>query len=171
MKLRCRIILTLLLVAANIACGNTIGVFLKSSPASGGYTSPLSGIHEVEQNSFLSIRAIPKRGFRFLHWLGVVENPTSISTMVLADSPKVIIAVFERTEFASVGGGGGGQVSVITHINREFWPMSWRGSYHRHRGHRTYKGSHITPDPIPECATVILLAAGGICFRKKRRKV
>jgi hypothetical protein len=60
---------------------------------------------------------MPKPGYIFLYWLGSVDDMITNRTTVLIDGPKIVIAVFERAEFAllteletlrtGIGRGGG----------------------------------------------------------------
>ena len=73
-------------------------ILIQPSPPNGGTVSPGIGIQNVENGSQMTLRAFPKPGYHFVYWLGDVENSTSITTRAQADSPKIIIAIFERVQ-------------------------------------------------------------------------
>jgi List-Bact-rpt repeat protein len=110
-------------------------LIVQQSPVDTGIVTPGVGVHRSELNERVSIQAIAKPGYRFVYWLGGVENPTDNRTFVDVDAPKIVIAVFEREEFeflsesdfvaggASIGGavataqdtiGGTGAISPST---------------------------------------------------------
>ena len=98
-------------------------LLIQQSPPNGGVVTPGAGVYDAELDERVTIKAIPKPGYRFMIWLGDVDNPTSNVTTVFADGPKMVIAVFERSEFEPEGkkeyedegfefggsGGGGGR--------------------------------------------------------------
>lgn len=83
-------------------------LLLQSSPVSGGSVIPQSDSENMTPNESLTITAVPNEGYRFMYWLGDVADPTTMSTTVLADSPKMVIAVFDRSEFEFIGSDAGG---------------------------------------------------------------
>jgi hypothetical protein len=74
-------------------------LMLQVTPRQSGTVSPAEGVHRFELHSAVTLTATPKPGYQFLYWLGDVSDPTSSNTIVLLDAPKIIIAVFEQTEF------------------------------------------------------------------------
>lgn len=74
-------------------------LLIQQSPPNGGVVTPGVGIYDAELDERVTLKAIPKPGYRFVIWLGDVDNPTSNVTTVSADGPKIVIAVFERSEF------------------------------------------------------------------------
>jgi hypothetical protein len=125
------------------------------------------------------LTAVPKSGYRFVYWLGDVSDPTANSTIVYLDAPKIVIAVFERSEYDflaaeersqsrpvgglsssgadySRGGGGGGIGRIPSQREREEEPP---------------EGDFPVPEPIPEPATGVLLVLGSFfVFVKHRAK-
>lgn len=92
-------------------------VIVQQSPANGGSVTPGAGVHKVGVGQTVTLSATPNPGFRFAYWLGDVSSVSAAETVVNVDSPKMIIAVFERDDFeeplaaaaaASGTGGGGG---------------------------------------------------------------
>ncbi len=74
-------------------------LLIQQSPPNGGVITPGIGVYDAELDERVTIKAIPKPGYRFMIWLGDVDDPTSNVTTVFADGPKIVIAVFERSEF------------------------------------------------------------------------
>jgi Divergent InlB B-repeat domain/PEP-CTERM motif len=74
-------------------------LIVQQSPVDTGIVTPGVGVHRSGLNERVSIQAIAKPGYRFVYWLGGVENPTDNRTFVDVDAPKIVIAVFEREEF------------------------------------------------------------------------
>ena len=93
-------------------------LIVQQSPADAGLVTPSVGIHRPQLNETVSIQAIPKLGYSFVYWMGDVQNPTANRTTVSLDSPKLIIAVFEREDFelltpsdSSTKKSGGGAIN------------------------------------------------------------
>lgn len=95
-------------------------LLIQQSPADGGTVTPGAGVHKVSIGQSVELSADPRPGYRFLYWLGDVSATSSPVTSVSLDSPKMVIAVFERESFdedllgagpiagrGSRGGGGG----------------------------------------------------------------
>ncbi len=92
-------------------------LLLQQAPEQGGRITPSVGVHHFESGTEISLTAIAKPGYQFVYWLGDVGDPTASSTIVYLDSPKIVIAVFERAEYEFLiveegpqngrGGGGG----------------------------------------------------------------
>lgn len=99
-------------------CQNITGyaLMIQQSPAEGGIITPQSGVHRVGLNESMTVTAIPNPGYRFVYWLGDVSEPDRNQTTIIANAPKIVIAVFERTEYdmlveiedIEMAGGGGG---------------------------------------------------------------
>jgi hypothetical protein len=45
---------------------------------------------------------VPSPGYQFVYWIGNVTEATSSTTVVCLDTPKIVIAVFERSKFEFV---------------------------------------------------------------------
>lgn len=74
-------------------------LLLQSSPAHGGKIMPGNGVFKVTIGQSIPLIAVPQRGYRFLYWLGDVGQTDMMRTTVRVDSPKLIVAVFERERF------------------------------------------------------------------------
>lgn len=166
-------------------------LLLQQAPAGGGSVTPGTGIHHFGQNTEVTLTAVPKPGYQFVYWLGNVSDPTSTKTVAYMDAPKIIIAVFERSEYdlltieegpalsfgsggllphaadyARTGGGGSGGVR--------------RSSPSRPRQpeppepEENFPVPEKTPDfPVPELpepATIIILGAGAVLLLRQKAK-
>ena len=141
-------------------------LLIQQSPVDGGTVTPGTGVHDLENGSMVRLSAHPRPGYQFVYWLGDVQDSTAVNTVTCADSPKIVIAVFERIEQefsmhrdrlynapierlfpGRAEGGGGGGVSPAG------------GS----------PESSPDPVPIPEPTTAILLLSGfGLLYKKIR---
>jgi hypothetical protein len=151
-------------------------LLLQQLPADGGTITPDTGIHYVELNTSVTLTAIPKPGYQFVYWLGDVSDPTLNRTKAYLNAPKIIVAVFERTEFeleTMVETGQGIPGGFFGGLRASAGDYSRQG-YSGGGGTQTQKVSRTTPKPpvpplpppevpvpIPEPATVVLLAVGG----------
>ena len=153
----------------------TRALLLHRTPVQGGYVTPDVGIHHFQPNTDITLTAIPRANYQFLYWLGDVSDPTSNTTTLRLDSPKIVVAVFERAEYDFLAmlenstrrPGGGAYPS--------------RTSYGGGGGSAFYGGSsppveytsNITNIVIPEPGTVVLLSLGGLLTlaAKRRRKI
>lgn len=167
------------LVLFTPACGQAkdVMLLLEQSPVTGGDISPVAGIYHFKPDSNVTLTAVPKPGYKFLHWLGDVSDPSSAKTVVHLDKPKVIIAVFEqndhrldRLESLPAGGGGGGGGPFPT-------PVDLRGPGGFNAGGGSTRIQPQSPtypvggnEPIPEPATGLLLLTGGLLLLRRRTK-
>jgi len=95
---------------------NDPALLLQQTPADGGRISPGVGVHHFDLDAEVALAAVPNPGYQFVYWLGDVSDPTTSSTVVYLDAPKIVIAVFERAEYEFLavaerpqsGFGGGG---------------------------------------------------------------
>lgn len=118
MRLGLWVMMGVLAITAGAQADDPLGYALvvQQSPANGGSVTPGAGVHKVGAGQSVTVSAIPNPGFRFAYWLGDVSTVSAAETSVSVDSPKMIIAVFERDDFdeplaagaAAAGGGGGG---------------------------------------------------------------
>ena len=92
-----------------------VSLLLQQIPAQGGTITPSVDVHNLKPNSEITLTANPKPGYQFICWLGDVSDPKASSTVAYINGPKIIIALFERTEYenfstqtSTAGGGGSG---------------------------------------------------------------
>lgn len=158
-------------------------LLVQQSPAEGGVVTPGAGVHKVGIGQTVNLSATPRQGYRFLYWLGDVSATSASDTSVNLDSPKMVIAVFERDSFeedlqgaglmkSQAGSSDGG--SFVGSSNPISTPAAVNpGSF---SGDVTFSGS--TPvaeenddDPIlvPEPASVMLLGLGAAALLRKRK--
>ncbi len=174
-------------------------LLIRQTPVQGGQVNPSAGVHRFGLDEVITLTAAPNPGYQFMYWMGDVTEVTSSSTMVLLDGPKIIVAVFERTDFVFIleeeppavgiggslmsnnfvylGGGGGGAGSY--RAPKEFrWTPPEEGDFPVPeppvQEFPVPEPAFPVPDnevPIPEPATAFLLGLGGlILLRKKCRK-
>lgn len=77
---------------------DNIALSFNVSPVGTGTTAPAPGIHMYSKNQVVTVSAIPYEGYYFAGWYGLVNNPNSPTTSVVADSNKEITAMFEPGE-------------------------------------------------------------------------
>jgi len=176
-------------------------MMIQCSPVDGGTISPGVGIHRFGLNEVVTLTATPKPGYQFVFWLGDVLDETSEQTTTVANSPKIIIAVFERTEYASLAelnlvsagfGGGGGAVGGTGDSGspsptgsstppQEFPdrpPFDYPSQFPVPGDEPgdipvPESGGFPVPEdnPVPEPATMLLFGMGAVSIAVSRRKV
>ena len=163
-------------------------LLIEQSPIDAGKITPQSGIYNAELDEVVVLRAIARPGYQFVYWLGDVTDPTTNETTIFVDSPKIVMAVFERSKFelpidvgivSGIGrgglrgrpvfrprgmGGAGGGVDVPPPteppepLEREF-PVPAE----------PFPVPENDNEEIPEPATVILLGLGIVPLVVRRR--
>ena len=144
---------------------NGYSLMIQKSPPAGGIVSPDVGVRETLPNQTVLMTATPKKGYRFLYWLGDVEDPTRGHTSVTVDSPKMVIAVFERVGYqspSSSGGGGGGRLIRVSSYSAGPASISPSPS-------PKPKPIPIPIPPIPEPVSFVLFGSGLLMLRSRRR--
>jgi len=172
-----RSILTIIIVVGGLltpayCAASDITLFVQQTPDGGGATNPISGIYHFAPQSEVTLTATPSPGYQFVYWLGDVSNPETISTVVHIDKPKIVIAVFEQTDYSFTGGGspggGGGLTPTGGNISMGGGLSSTTGA--KPKTQIAYAPSGDTTPEIPEPATGILLGLGGVFLLKNRRR-
>ncbi len=147
-----------------------VSLLLQQTPAKGGVMTPIAGVYHFKLNSEVTLTAVPKPGYQFVYWLGDVSDPAATNTIVYLDKPKVIIAVFEQSEYSVLaaeegmpgGGGGGGSGLVATVANYgQTGGMSGGGGgggIPKISKSVSSKGTEVIPEP----ATGVLLVLGSL---------
>jgi hypothetical protein len=188
-------ILAIVLIAAGLAgpahcqTDGTV-LLLQQTPPQGGTITPDEGVHRFEAGAEVTLTAVPSPGYQFIYWVGDVGAATANTTIVYLDTPKIIIAVFERAAFAlpaveglvqsmpigglrrhaadysrTAGGGGG----------RKRW--RWPERPEEEEEEEEPEDFPVPPEteieqelpvPTPEPATLVLLALGSVALIRKR---
>ncbi len=147
-------------------------LLLKQSPPDGGNINIDCGVHQFDYNTLVPLKAAPKQGWKFVYWLGDVSDSTSTNTFTILDSPKMIIAVYEREysqfQIAAEGGGGISPQSSLT-------PNQKSNSQSNIQPAKNLGGSKTKNtkknETVPEPATIALLGMGTLfLYRKSRTK-
>lgn len=74
-------------------------LLIQTSPPDGGVVSPGVGVLAMPVGQDVPLSATPNQGYRFAYWLGDVSSGGDTETVVLIDSPKLVVAVFVREDF------------------------------------------------------------------------
>jgi hypothetical protein len=131
--------------------------------------TPIAGVYHFELNSEVTLTAVPKPGYQFVYWLGDVSDPAATNTIVYLDKPKIIIAVFEQSEYGVLaaeegmpgggGGGGGGLVTTVANYGQTGGMSGGAGGGTPKISKPVYsKGTEVIPEP----ATGVLLVLGSL---------
>jgi hypothetical protein len=159
-------------------------LLLEQTPVKGGEITPAAGVHHFKPGTEVILTAVPKPGYKFVHWLGEVSDATASSTVAYLNKPKVIIAVFEQAEHGvsaegenlSAGGGGaaGGLFPTALDLSR---PGGFSGGGGGGGGKAkpqklVYFAKDVKPKAkvpeVPEPATGLLLVMGSLfAFRRR----
>lgn len=158
-----------------------IVLLIEQTPVKGGEISPAAGVHHFKPGTEVMLSAIPKPGYKFIHWLGEVSDATANKTVVYLDKPKVIIAVFEQAEHSisadgdalPAGGGGapGGLFPTALDLSR---PGGFGGGGGAKPEKLVYYVKDKKPIPkapeVPEPATGLLLIMGSLFTLKRHSR-
>jgi hypothetical protein len=176
-----RYVLSILVSALPVVCNGQsadVALLLRQTPL-GGKTIPAPGVYCFSPGSTLTLTAVAEPDFEFVYWLGEVSDPTSETTLVLLDKPKIVIAVFHPTRFEpskvelpTIGGGfgvapkrrrfAGEAVGYSTpHAGTELFAISVP--------HASYVRPAYEPQPIPEPATWVLIVLGATVILRRWR--
>lgn len=171
-------------------------LMLQQSPVQGGSITPNIGVHNFARNEQVILTAVPRPGYQFVYWIGDVSDPTVNRTSVYLDSPKIVIAVFERSQYDFIamdalsksipyggmmgsprdyaGGGGSGGIGQRPRSEEgPHWPQPpepTETDFPVSGEDDTDTNDFPVPEPIPEPTTISLLALGSIWLLKKRGK-
>jgi hypothetical protein len=162
---------------------STTTVMIQRTPVQGGTVTPEPGVHSQYFNSEMILTATPKSGYNFVYWIGDVGDPTSARTSAQMNSPKIIIAVFERNSFEYLAPSDMSSSSPNGGLtgSPQFSPSS--GSSGKIKEEDPEYPDYPEPDPeipvpeipdepIPEPATAAIVALGSwFALREKRKKL
>lgn len=113
------IVICIAVLCSNAFCREDYAsICLQKTPQQGGTINIGAGVHDIPLNTEITLIAVPEPGYQFVYWLGDVSDPVSNNTTAYIDSPKFIIAVFEKAEhefmtaidYAQRSGGGRGRL-------------------------------------------------------------
>ena len=163
-------------------------LLLQQSTPEAGTVTPQAGVHRFEIGTKMTLTATPNPGYQFVCWLGDVSDPTAISTILYLDSPKIIIAIFERLEydslaavdFANQGTPLGGAVASGGDYARTQYTGGGGRRPRKPRSPQQEEPPDIeipdfpvpdegVPVPVPEPGTAGLLIMGSLFLLRKRR--
>jgi len=158
-------------------------LLLQQTPPEAGKITPGVGVHNFESGTEVTLTAVPKPGYQFIYWLGDVSDPTANRTIVYLDAPKIVLAVFERSEYEflvvqessqSAPGGGGLFASAPDYARQGGGggakrPSKWRRPTPPEPEEPEEPEEPYIPVPIPEPATILLLGFGSLALLRKRR--
>jgi hypothetical protein len=188
------ITLAAMCLAPSYSRGAKMALLLEQTPADGGSVEPGTGVHRLDDNSQITLRAVPQQGYQFVTWLGDVAEPTSPVTEAYMDSPKIIIAVFERSKFdyieaadlidslpagglfssaGDIGGAAGG--GAVRRSSGSFLGLPSRSEPEEFDDVPVPDQSEMSdlpvPGQVPEPATLLLLLSGAAIVRMRKRKL
>jgi hypothetical protein len=175
---------TLLFYFSAQASGQEDGtsLMLEMTPPEGGYLNIASGVHTFDRYAEIALKATPKAGYQFVCWIGSVAETSNGSTSVFLDSPKMIIAVFERSKFETMGsegdeivGGLGDHAQLVRGGGEPDTSLEQAVSEQQPPEIRRPHIPHNVPvpdenKPVPEPATITLLFTGLLMLASRRNK-
>ena len=156
-------------------------LMLEMTPPQGGNLNIVPGVHSYDRFAAVTLVATPKPGYQFVYWLGSVTNSVTGTTTVVLDSPKMVIAVFERNVFETVGrngmegedfstsgdsGGGGGGLTSSGGTSDSSLEQAEGGKRQNSPSHPPVVPP---PTPVPEPLTAALFSVGFLMLAKSRR--
>lgn len=154
-------------------------LMLEMTPPQGGSLNIVPGVHSYDRFAAVTLIATPKPGYQFVYWLGNVTDATTGTTTVLLDSPKMVIAVFERNVFETVGRNGMESEDFSTSGDSGGGGLTRSGGTSDSSleeaggGKKQSNPSHPPvvppPTPVPEPLTAALFSAGFLMLAKNRR--
>jgi hypothetical protein len=155
-----RLTICFILVLGLKTMANDYAMLLQESPVGAGEIKPGIGIHNFNANETVTLITVANPGWKFVYWLGDVSDPTTNRTMTSVDGPKIIIAVFQRDEYAMPGDNGSAPASQGAQSLTGHNDVIGGGD----GGGDTPPSDPPTPPPtppiVPEPQTLVLLITG-----------
>ena len=147
---------------------NGSALLVQQTPPQGGTITPDVGMHHFGLNAVVTLEAVPKAGYQFIYWLGDVGNPTANRTIVYLDTPKIVIAAFERAEYELLDVG---EESRSASVGGMFASAEGYGGggFAGGGGAMASKSTSSPAVPVPEPATLYLLSLGGLTLLLSKR--
>jgi hypothetical protein len=156
-----------------------IVLLIEQTPVKGGEITPAAGVHHFKSGTEVLLKAVPKPGYKFVHWLGEVSDATASNTVVYLNKPKVIVAVFEQAEhgvsaeeeglIAGGGGGASGLFPTALDFSRPGGFSGGGGGGNAKPQQLVYYVKDNKPSPeVPEPATGLLLVVGSLLALRRR---
>jgi hypothetical protein len=154
-------------------------LMLDVSPPQGGSLNIVPGVYSYDRFAVVTLVATPKPGYQFVYWMGNVTNAATGTTMVFLDSPKLVIAVFARNKFETIGpdglyggmigGGSDGSGGGLTRSGSEYAAPLEQAIGAKRQGSRHLPGHNDDiPVPVPEPVSAALFFAGFLMLAKSR---
>jgi hypothetical protein len=183
-------IFCLLCLASAGYCQDT-ALMLEVSPVNGGTLNFSTGVHNFDRDAAVTLTAIPKPGYQFVYWIGSVHNAANSTTIVSLDSPKIVIAVFERSRFdwidieepAALSLGSGGpfgsagdiaagleQAGGAKRPSKFHWPKPPEPPDEFPVPEGDDENNEDFPVPVPEPATITILLTGMLVIAGRRNR-
>lgn len=158
---------------------DTTALLMQQPDSHAGAVTPDVGVHYFDLDAEVLLTAVPKPGYYFVYWIGDVSDPTAISTLIYMDAPKVVLAVFARSEFEflveesmMLGGGlnGGLYPSAADYSNQGYSGGGSKRPPSPPPPPPPPPPSDEFPVPTPEPTTVLLLGLGSLLLVRRRTK-
>jgi hypothetical protein len=170
-----------LAMPAQAADESGYALLLQSSPAHGGKIMPGNGVYKMQMGQDVTLVAVPEKGYRFLYWVGDVGQMDSTRTSVQMDSPKLIVAVFERDKFEEMepvlmeaaGEAAGGLYGSPYPLTGTASIWEWDPIIEPEPNPTDPKSDKFpVPDkePVPEPMTILLLGMGSVVAMRMRKR-
>ena len=185
------LVVAVTLYSAGISPAQNTSLMIQKSPSNGGTVSPAGGVHGMEAYTEVRISAVPNTGYEFVYWLGDVADPASSNTTMYLGGPKIVIAVFQRSQYESLAAAEYAKSRPNTGLVANRVSISAAGAvspagptydlpdYSIPDIDQEALEDILTPnlpddvlvpdEPIPEPATVILLGTGWAIMAGKKR--
>jgi hypothetical protein len=146
-------------------------VLVQESPVGAGEIKPGIGVHDFGANETVTLTTVANPGWKFVYWLGDVSDPTANRTMMSVDGPKIIIAVFQRDEYAMLGDNDSSPASQgeqkLTGRNDVIGGGLGGGGSGPPSDPPHYYPPTPPVEPVPEPQTLVLLVTGIYFLRNK----